>query len=134
MSEARARSTPYDHSPFTSIEVHSETVIPVKAPRKPKINTHEIAPRTSIDLLEVAKHTKDHNAILFRDRVFSDEDWKKHLSWTRYLPEPVITCVHVLHITLLQCREFGRPPALNSGHVADTVFSWLWRHLYCGFV
>ena len=31
---------------------------------------------------------------LFRDRVFTQSDWDAHISFRRYLPEPVVMCVH----------------------------------------
>jgi hypothetical protein len=30
--------------------------------------------------------------VLFRDHVFSDEDWRSHTSFRRFLPEPIVMC------------------------------------------
>jgi len=60
--------------------------------RQRTVATDLIAPRLSLDLHKMGNTLyKQHHAALFRDRVFTDAEWRLHHSWMRYLPEPVMT-------------------------------------------
>jgi predicted membrane chloride channel (bestrophin family) len=75
----------------------------------------DLAPQPSMDLMK-SYRAMDHK-LLFRDRVFSDEDWARHESSWRFLLEPFVmyrVCVS-LALPLLTCMAVAVLCALYEG-------------------